>query len=425
MQTPYLIKTLILFTVFLAAVLAKPGYITSVETPLLPELISAREHFPGKTQKTNHHLIHLGQVLPGETFFDLMKKHQFSDQEIHTMNSLSQKVFNLKKIKKGSPYTVFLNENGEVTQFELDIDGEKNFSLKRDANHWMASVEKTPYDLRKNIAQGDIQNSLYLSLDEACALTSLAASLEEIFSWDINFGTDLREGDTYSILYEERWRKGLFVGPGKVLAARFENQGKTFEAVFFEGRNGDKGYFDPNGNSLQRKFLKSPLRFKTISSPFSKNRLHPILKIRKPHLGIDFAAPYGTPVRSSADGLVVFKGKNGGMGKMIKIRHNQTFSSAYGHLSRYSKKIEIGRSIKQGEVLGYVGSSGLATAPHLHYSFYQKGRLVNPLNIKNPNVRFLSPSELDEFKKRARNFLYQIAPSPARIFTASHSASKT
>ena len=381
------------------------------------DLLNARDPVSANTLENDQPAIQTGEIESGESFYDLMKKHGVEDIDVLMMTEATKKTFNLHKISTGHFYKLFFDDQGEPVKFEYDINRRQFIVLTKDLNEWSVEVKAIDYRIREQVVQGVIKNSLYLSLVEECASTTLAVNLADIFAWDIDFSLDLREGDSFGILYEERWRDDHYVGLGRILSARFINQGKTYDAVYYKTSDGHSDYFDASGYSLQKQFLKSPLQFKYISSYFSKNRLHPILKIRRPHLGIDYAAPRGTPVRAAADGRVVFKGRDGGMGKMIKIRHNRIYTTAYGHLARYAKRIKSGKTVKQGEIIGYVGSTGLSTGPHLHYSFYRYGKLVNPMRIKNPKARSVPPSDLPDFKAWSQKLLHQIEPPSYEILT--------
>ena len=348
-----------------------------------------------------------------------MIKNGVSDKEVLAIATSSRKVFNLRKIRAGRSYKITLGADGKPKAFEYQIDDHKELIISRHSRGWSSKIETVEYQIREKVVQGVIQDSLYLSLLEICASSVLAINLSDIFAWDIDFGLDLRKGDSFGILYEERWRDGRYIDQGKILAVRFINQGETFNAVYYKDRNEYSDYYDINGHSLQKQFLKSPLQFKYISSYFSRNRLHPILKIRRPHLGVDYAAPRGTPVRAAAEGRIIFKGRKGGMGKMIKIRHNQIYTTAYGHLSRYAKGLKTRKSVKQGDVIGYVGSTGLSTGPHLHYSFYRNGKLIDPIKIKNPRAKSVYSKDLSEFRLIARRFLERVEPSNYEKLTVS------
>lgn len=359
-----------------------------------------------------------GKIDYGESFYDLLKAFGVGDAEVLTMVEASRKAFNLRNIKAGQPYEITFDGEGEPTRFDYEMDDQRLLVVSRQPGGWSARIDPIEYEIRERVVGGEIQDSLYLSLMDACQSTALANDLADIFAWDIDFALDLRKGDAYGILYQERWRGDRYVGPGRILAAQIINQGETYSAVYYQDGAGDGDYYDSDGRSLQKQFLKSPLRFKYISSSFSRNRLHPVLKIRVPHLGVDYAAPYGTPVRAAADGRVIYKGRNGGMGNMIKTRHNGIYATAYGHLSRYAKGLSVGKSVRQGEIIGYVGSTGLSTGPHLHYSFYKNGKLINPMREKNSRAKSIAPSELPQFKTWARRLLERLQPPEDGKITA-------
>jgi len=351
-----------------------------------------------------------GEVESGESFFDLMKKFGTGDAEILLMTKAARPVFNLRRIKAGRPYQITLQGEKNPVGFEYEVDDHRQLVLSASIGNWTARIDPIEYETRERVVRGVIEDSLYVSLVDACQSTVLAVNLADIFAWDIDFALDLRKGDAYGILYQERWRDNRYIGPGRILAAQIINRGETYSAVYYDGDPGGEDYYDTDGRSLQKQFLKSPLRFKYISSYFSKNRLHPILKIHRPHLGVDYAAPYGTPVRASADGRVVYKARNGGMGNMIKIRHNRIYATAYGHLSRYASNLRVGKSVRQGEIIGYVGSSGLSTGPHLHYSFYKYGRLINPMREENPRAKSVPSSDQARFEALAHERLERVRP---------------
>jgi murein DD-endopeptidase MepM/ murein hydrolase activator NlpD len=248
--------------------------------------------------------------------------------------------------------------------------------------------------------RGTIKNSLYQSAQDEGIDFDLAMALADIFAWDIDFYVDLRPSDHYSFIYEKRFRDGDFIGNGGIMAAHFYNENTHHRAYYFEvpGRGGD--YYDEGGRSLRKQFLKSPLRYTRISSGFSRHRLHPILKIHRPHLGIDYAAPVGTPVQALGDGRVTFKGWKGGYGRYVEIRHSSQYTTSYAHLSRYGSKVKKGQTVKQGQVIGYVGSSGLSTGPHLDFRMKRNGSYVNPLRLRFPTAQPVPPTYLAEFQNQ-------------------------
>lgn len=263
-----------------------------------------------------------------------------------------------------------------------------------------ATVERASNHIFLTVAEGEIKTNLYNSALSHHIDPQIILSLAEIFAWDIDFFTDLRPGDKYQVVYEKIFANGKFVRNGRILAARFINQGRVLEAYYFETSEGKGDYYDAKGNSLRKAFLKAPLRYKRISSYFSYHRLHPILGIVRPHLGIDYAAPIGTPVEAVADGKITYIGWNDGYGKFIKIQHNHIYASTYGHLSRFAKGLRRGSRVKQGQVIGYVGMTGLATGPHLDFRFLKNGRFINYLKFKSPAGRPLPKKYYALFRKQ-------------------------
>jgi murein DD-endopeptidase MepM/ murein hydrolase activator NlpD len=248
-------------------------------------------------------------------------------------------------------------------------------------------------------AQGKIKKNLYESALEQNIDPKLILELADIFGWDINFFTDIRPGDSYQFMYEKIYVNGKFLRVGQILAAEFINQNHCFKAYYFKIPNGQGEYYDPKGRPLRKTFLKSPLRYKRISSCFSYHRRHPILGIVRPHLGIDYAASIGTPVESVGDGRIIYIGWKGGYGKFIKIRHNHRYVSTYGHLSRFAKGLKTGSLVKQGEVIGYVGSTGLSTGPHLDFRFLANNKFIDYLKFNSPPNPPLSQKYYPAFKK--------------------------
>ena len=388
---------------------------SSVERISIPDAANNAKNLPAKEGLP----VRKGEIEPGEAFYDIMTAHGVGDAEVLMMAQVSRKVFDLRKIRGGKSYELLYDNKNVLVEFTYEMSDKRLLRIEKKEAEWTAAIEDIHYEITERIVHGVITNSLYLSLKEACENPDLSVELADIYAWDIDFSLDLRKGDRFGILYEQRWKNGEYAGPGKIIASHFINQGNTYDAVYYTDRSGYGAYYDGDGKSLQKQFLKSPLRFKYISSSFSNNRLHPILKIRRPHLGVDYAAPYRTPVRAAADGRVIFIGRKGGMGKLIKIRHNSSYTTAYGHLSRYAKGLKVRKTVKQGQIIGYVGSTGLSTGPHLHYSFYKKGKLVNPMRIRNPRATKVPGEELPRFKQLAAEVLRPLEPHPfERVITA-------
>jgi len=237
----------------------------------------------------------------------------------------------------------------------------------------------------------------------------LILNFADIFSWEIDFLTDPRKGDSFQMIWERYISpEGNVLMEGRILAAQYVNQGKKYTAIFYQDPEGHRGYFTPDGKSLRKSFLRSPLHYRRISSYFSYRRFHPILKIYRPHLGIDYAAPTGTPVSSIGDGVVIFAGWNGGFGKQVKIKHPNGYITSYGHLSRIAKGVRRGKKVYQGQVIGYVGATGLATGPHLDFRISKNGRYYNFLKMRLPRAASVKEAYFDDFNKKKTLYVYYL-----------------
>jgi murein DD-endopeptidase MepM/ murein hydrolase activator NlpD len=255
------------------------------------------------------------------------------------------------------------------------------------------------------VRSGEIQSSLFAATDAAEMPNSIAYKLSEIFSGDIDFRHDLRKGDKFTAIYETTFSNGTALSTGKVLAAEFVNRGKVYQAVYFEKGIGNAAYYTPNGKSVQKAFLRSPLEYSRISSGFTRSRLHPVLKKWRSHKGVDFAAPTGTRVKATADGVVSFVGRQGGYGKVVKINHQGRYSTVYGHMSRFAKRLKKGQRVTQGQVIGHVGMTGLASGPHLHYEFKAYGKHLNPMRVVLPDAKPIDETDRAAFQKVANKIV--------------------
>ncbi len=256
--------------------------------------------------------------------------------------------------------------------------------------------------------EATIVNSLFLAGTNAGMEQSLIMELASIFGWDIDFALDIRTNDSFRILYEERFIDGEKIGNGPILAAEFTNQNKTYRAVRYTDSNGDSDYFTPEGRSMRKAFLRTPVDFARISSHFNLKRKHPILNRIRAHKGTDYAAPTGTPIKAAGNGKVAFAGTKGGYGKTVILRHGQSYKTLYAHMHKYGRGIKTGKKVKQGQIIGYVGKSGLATGPHLHYEFYKNGAVRNPVRVELPKAKSVPKSELANFKLQTQPIVAQL-----------------
>lgn len=308
-------------------------------------------------------------------------------------------IFDITKINTGDQITYFYSKEDSIVTpdyivYRMDLKSYVVLDFRDSLNMYVGHKEK---EVRLRQVSGEIKSSLWNAMTDINVSPMLAIELSEVYAWSIDF-FGLQKGDHFSIVYEESYIDSVFYDIEKIHAIRFDQANHFYYAYRFE-QDSIWNFFDENGNSLRKAFLKAPLRFSRISSRFSHSRMHPVLKIRRPHHGVDYAAPKGTPVYSVGDGKVVKKGWDKGGGRYVRIKHNSVYSTVYMHFSKFAKGIKVGDFIQQGQVVGYVGSSGLATGPHLDFRFYQNGKPVNPLKVKSPPVEPIKEENMMEFKK--------------------------
>jgi murein DD-endopeptidase MepM/ murein hydrolase activator NlpD len=302
---------------------------------------------------------------------------------VDVLDVLGEEV-NLRLCKPGDSYSADLADDGSIVSLCYRKGMTELFRVAVDSVGYMVTREEIPLVVVTRRVEGMLETSLWESFLDQGEDPQIALKLADVFAWEIDFVTDPRVGDSYLIIFEELYCEGRKVDIGNVIGAIYVNQGEEHIAFGFAGEDGKVDYYDNDGNSVRRVFLKSPLNYRRISSYFSHRRFHPILKVYRPHYGVDYAAPTGTPIVSIGDGRIVSAGWNGGLGRYVEIRHNHVYTSCYGHLSRYGKGITRGARVKQGQVIGYVGSTGLATGPHLDFRVKRYGSYVNPLTIEYP-----------------------------------------
>lgn len=302
-----------------------------------------------------------------------------------------------------------------------DGDAPQKLVISRFGKTFATVQSDTLLEHRTEMRSGEIRSSLFAATDAAQIPDAVAMQLVEMFSTDIDFAADLRRGDRFNVVYETIWQSGEYVRSGRVLAAEFRNGGKTWQAVWLNqpGSAAQGAYYDLNGKSLKKAFLKSPLQFSRVTSGFAM-RLHPISGKWKQHKGIDFAAPAGTPIRSVGDGIIDFAGSQGGYGNVVVVQHGSVYSTAYAHLSRLAPGMRRGSRVSQGEVIGYVGSTGWSTGPHLHYEFRVNNDARDPNSIVTPQVQALAGLELQRFRTVAADMSHRfVLLSPAGLQVAS------
>ena len=313
------------------------------------------------------------------------------------------------KLRPGRPILAKTTADGKLLELQYQYDWNAALEVKLDGDTYEARQIQLAQDTRTELKSAEIRSSLFAATDDAGIPDAIAMQLVQIFSSDIDFHLDLRQGDRFRVIYQSGYSNGEMTTPGQVLAAEFINQGKTYSAVLYRDENGRSDYFTPEGKPIHKAFLRSPLEFSRISSGFTLARFHPVLKRWRAHKGVDYAAPIGTRIKATADGTVAFAGKQGGYGNVVMLQHTGGVTTVYGHLSRFAPGLRKGQRISQGDIVGHVGMSGLASGPHLHYEFRVNGQHRDPLKVALPNTSTITTINQAAFKQQSQPWLAQLA----------------
>lgn len=367
--------------------------ITEVDTVVNSKITETKFGFPVDSFELQE-----GKIRRNQNMSDILRDNDVSFQTINVLVEKAQQVINLRKIRRGNQYTLFFDKDSinNLQYLVYEHSPTEYFIFKVQVPVYVLKNEREITSVQKT-ATGVIQTSLWQTITDQNINLLLVNELSDIFAWSIDF-FGLQQGDFFKVIYEEQFVDSTSFGLGKIYTAYFNHAGEDFYAIPFI-QDGSESFYDQNGNSLRKAFLKAPLRFSRISSRYSYSRMHPILKIRRPHLGVDYAALIGTPVQAIGDGKIIKTGWNGEAGRMVKIKHNSVYTTAYLHLSRYGKGIKSGKYVKQGDIIGYVGSTGLSTGPHLDFRFYKNGYPIDPLKVKAPPVNPVKEENLAKFNK--------------------------
>jgi murein DD-endopeptidase MepM/ murein hydrolase activator NlpD len=350
-----------------------------------------------------------GVVKQGDTASIILNKY-LPLKTVYEISRKSLDVFSLTRIRKGQAYKIILHDDNFV-EFEYEIDKEGRLVIKKNKDGFSIKQAPIQYDTNLEVVSSTIQSSLFEAVRKSGERSELAWKLSDIFAWDIDFIRDIQPNDQFKVLVEKRYRDGKLSGYGNIQAAFFTNKRTLFKAFLHKGSNGVSGYYDENGKSIQKAFLKAPLAFSRISSKFTKKRLHPVFKTYKSHKGVDYAAKKGTPIKTVGDGIVTRIGYNKGMGNFINIRHYNGYTTSYNHMSKFKKGMKINKRVLQGDVVGYVGMTGIATGPHLDFRMTKNGKFIDPLKHKSPSANPVRSEEMEQF-------LTKIQKLSNRILTA-------
>jgi murein DD-endopeptidase MepM/ murein hydrolase activator NlpD len=347
-----------------------------------------------------------GTLARGETLGQALHRNGVSNAMVHGVTRAMGKLYDFRKARPGHRYQLSLDAEGSLVEFRYETSPIESYTVSHDGEAFMSRREEPP--TRKEVARiaGVVSSNLHDAVMGLGESAQLAVDLADIFAWDIDFTRSVRFGDEFRVLYERLYRGDVrggesYVGPGRILAARYSGAAGDHAAVYFESGQGRGGYYRPDGSSVERNFLMAPVRHTRIASAFSNSRLHPILGIWRPHHGIDYAAPEGTPIWAVADGTIIHRGRSGGFGNLVKIRHADGYVSYYGHLSRFASGMVEGNRVRQKQVIGYVGHTGLATGPHVCFRMSKDGRFVDPARLRLPGGAPLTPALRATFESSA------------------------
>ncbi|WP_303908016.1 OapA family protein [Thiohalomonas denitrificans] len=346
-------------------------------------------------------------VKSGDSLAAIFSRLDLSPGVLHQVVNTGADTQSLTKIHPGQVLRFDIRD-GELHGLQHRLSPTQAMLVVRTDEGFDVSHEMKTVETRLTHSAGVIDSSLYAAGKGAGLSDRLIMEMVGIFSWDVDFALDIRSGDSFLVLYEERFLDGEKLGEGNILAAEFVSRGNVFRAVRFADANGRSNYYAPDGRSMRKAFLRSPVDFRRISSRFSGERHHPVLGKKRPHRGVDYAAATGTPIKASGDGKIIHHGWKGGYGRTIIIQHGGSISTLYGHMSRYGGGLRNGSRVKQGQTIGYVGASGLATGPHLHYEFRLNGAHRNPLTVKLPKAEPIADQYRAEFQAKASTILAQL-----------------
>ena len=346
-------------------------------------------------------------IRAGDTLDELFRKHQLDIGHLAMIARLDEAGSQFRRIKPGDVFEI-THDEGKLVSMYTALSLTEALTIERDDEGFSARYVERPIDMRRRSAYGVIETSLFESAAAAGLTDKVIMNIAGIFAWDVDFVLDIRKGDNFYVLYEEIWQDGAFITDGEIIAAEFNNDGRTHQAVRFVDDSGRSDYFTPEGLSVRKAFIRAPVDFTRISSNFNPRRRHPILNTIRAHRGVDYAAPRGTPIKAAGDGKVIFRGVKGGYGNTIILQHGGNITTLYAHMSKFASKARVGARVRQGQTIGYVGASGLATANHLHYEYRLNGAHRNPRTVELPQADPIASQYRERFLAQASPILEEL-----------------
>jgi len=356
-------------------------------------------------------------VTRNDTLDHIFRRLKLNLADLASLRSLPGLRARLDSLRPGEALH-FTHRDGELFGLERRLNESQTLKVSREPTGLKADVLQNPLETRSRTVRGRIDRSLFEAVEAAGANDQTAVALADIFGWDIDFVLDVRSGDSFVVTYDQIWRDGAYLKDGPIQAAAFVNHGREFRAVRYTDPEGGSHYYTPDGKSLHRAFLRAPVDFTRVSSRFNSSRLHPILNRIRAHQGVDYAAPMGTPVRAASDGRIRFAGRKGGYGNLVEIEHSASVVTVYGHLSRFARETRVGAHVTQGTVIAYVGMTGLATGPHLHYEYRLNGVFKNPQTVVLPGAAPIDARWRAEFLDHSAPLLASLDAPPGPMLVS-------
>ncbi len=347
-------------------------------------------------------------VKSGENLSSIFSDLNLNREDLHKIVHANATGKQFADVEPGQDVVATVNAEGELEQLTYTKNPFETLIATRHDNYFDVKLFSKKVDYQVASAHATISDSLFEDGTKAGLSEKTILKLADIFAWDIDFALNLRDGDQFTVIYEKLFVDGKEFDTGEILSVEFVNQGKTYTAVRFEDNHGNTGYYTPEGNGLRKAFLQTPMDFAKISSHFDLHRKHPILNTIRAHKGVDYSAAIGTPVKTTGDGKVIFRGGKNGYGNVVEVQHGKQYSTLYAHLSAFKSGLKSGSDVTQGDIIGYVGKTGLATGPHLHYEFRINGEHVNPITAKLPHSIPMDKALLAKFKAQTQPFMAQL-----------------
>ena len=358
-------------------------------------------------------------VAKGDTLSTLFEKVGLPTTSVREILASDKQAKQFSQLKNGQKLEFEMDSEGQLKNLHSKISDLETITLSKSAKGYTFRRVTTLPTMRSAYVHGVISSSLSASGQRAGLPHSLTMDMAKVFGYDIDFAQDIRPGDQFEVIYEQKVTNGKTVGTGNILSARFTNRGKTYTAVRYTNKQGISNYYTADGSSMRKAFIRTPVDFARISSRFSSGRKHPILNKIRAHKGVDYAAPRGTPIKATGDGKVLLAGRRGGYGNTVTIQHGNTYRTLYGHMQGFAKGVKTGGSVKQGQVIGYIGTTGLSTGPHLHYEFQVNGVHVDPLGRKLPMADPIAKSERTRFQQQSQPLMARMNQEKATLLASS------